>query len=230
MVHRVIGLTWNPNHGGGLAFPTFTRCLVRGSEPTFAWRESGKPPSVHPTEIRTSISPSSAVELNTTSALTNYTTEAATRHLQCCPKLSKVQAACNAPSFNFARLTPSYLSFQTIYTGISLSSSIKRNQRECNTCVQTLAAPNCMRALPLTSVADICMMTASTVYAELQPCLEKVIPDPAISYVEFISMDEDVAVWGEVTDADIVAKVLINNIQAEDGASGDEEDNSSVVQ
>nr|CAD7434027.1 unnamed protein product [Timema monikensis] len=36
----------------------------------------GKPPSVHPTEIRTSISPSSAVELNTTSALANYTTEA----------------------------------------------------------------------------------------------------------------------------------------------------------
>nr|CAD7258390.1 unnamed protein product [Timema shepardi] len=39
-----------------------------GSEPAFAWRESGKPfrkkpPPVHPTEIRTSISPSSAVEL-----------------------------------------------------------------------------------------------------------------------------------------------------------------------
>nr|CAD7198529.1 unnamed protein product [Timema douglasi] len=31
---------------------------------------------IHPTEIRTSISPSSAVELNTTSALANYTTEA----------------------------------------------------------------------------------------------------------------------------------------------------------
>nr|CAD7455668.1 unnamed protein product [Timema tahoe] len=36
----------------------------------------GKPPPVHPTEIRTSISPSSAVELNTTSALANYATEA----------------------------------------------------------------------------------------------------------------------------------------------------------
>nr|CAD7404403.1 unnamed protein product [Timema poppensis] len=53
-----------------------------GSEPTLAWRESGKPFSntttpVHPTEIRTSISPSSAVELNTTtSTLDNYTTEA----------------------------------------------------------------------------------------------------------------------------------------------------------
>nr|CAD7569185.1 unnamed protein product [Timema californicum] len=30
----------------------------------------------HPTEVRTSISPSSAVELNTTSALANYATEA----------------------------------------------------------------------------------------------------------------------------------------------------------
>nr|CAD7571396.1 unnamed protein product [Timema californicum] len=37
---------------------------------------SEKPPPVHSTEIRTSISPSSAVELNTTSALANYTTEA----------------------------------------------------------------------------------------------------------------------------------------------------------
>nr|CAD7592893.1 unnamed protein product [Timema genevievae] len=32
--------------------------------------------AVHPTETRTSISPSSAVELNTTSALANYATEA----------------------------------------------------------------------------------------------------------------------------------------------------------
>nr|CAD7605997.1 unnamed protein product [Timema genevievae] len=35
-----------------------------------------KKPPIHPTEIRTSISPSSAVELYTTSALANYTTEA----------------------------------------------------------------------------------------------------------------------------------------------------------
>nr|CAD7264212.1 unnamed protein product [Timema shepardi] len=36
----------------------------------------GKTTPVHPTEIRTSISPSSAAELNTTSALANYATEA----------------------------------------------------------------------------------------------------------------------------------------------------------
>nr|CAD7440116.1 unnamed protein product [Timema bartmani] len=36
----------------------------------------GKATLIHPTEIRTSISPSSAVELNTTSALANYVTEA----------------------------------------------------------------------------------------------------------------------------------------------------------
>nr|CAD7600961.1 unnamed protein product [Timema genevievae] len=35
-----------------------------------------KPPPVHPTEIRTLISPSSAVEFNTTSTLANYATEA----------------------------------------------------------------------------------------------------------------------------------------------------------
>nr|CAD7443917.1 unnamed protein product [Timema bartmani] len=59
---------------------------------------------------------------------------------------------------------------------------------------------------------------------------EEVTPDPAISYVNFVSLAEDVAVCGEVTDADIVAEVLNNNIQTEDAASGDEEDNSSVVQ
>nr|CAD7201263.1 unnamed protein product [Timema douglasi] len=37
--------------------------------------ERKKPPPVHPTEIRTSISPSSAVELNTTSSLANYATK-----------------------------------------------------------------------------------------------------------------------------------------------------------
>nr|CAD7597941.1 unnamed protein product [Timema genevievae] len=52
----------------------------RGSEPAFAWRESEKPfrknhPQFTRSEIRTSISPSSAVELNTTSALANYATE-----------------------------------------------------------------------------------------------------------------------------------------------------------
>nr|CAD7416590.1 unnamed protein product [Timema poppensis] len=39
----------------------------------------GKTTPVHLTEIRTSISPSSAVELNTTSALANYATEAGAR-------------------------------------------------------------------------------------------------------------------------------------------------------
>nr|CAD7262344.1 unnamed protein product [Timema shepardi] len=61
----------------------FVKCSYDsiGSEPAFAWRESGKPfrknhPRFTRTEIRTSISPSSAVKLNTTSALANYATEA----------------------------------------------------------------------------------------------------------------------------------------------------------
>nr|CAD7423496.1 unnamed protein product [Timema monikensis] len=43
--------------------------------------------SVHPTEIRTSISPSSAVELNTTIALANYATEAGTNSQEVNPHL-----------------------------------------------------------------------------------------------------------------------------------------------
>nr|CAD7573590.1 unnamed protein product [Timema californicum] len=53
------------------------RNLYRGSKCLKCHsRTEEKPPPVHPTEIRTSISPSSAVELNTTSALANYATEA----------------------------------------------------------------------------------------------------------------------------------------------------------
>nr|CAD7392416.1 unnamed protein product [Timema cristinae] len=59
---------------------------------------------------------------------------------------------------------------------------------------------------------------------------EEVTPDPAISYVDFINVGEAGTVCGEITDADIVAEVPNNSIQAEDGASSDEEDNSSVVQ
>nr|CAD7597269.1 unnamed protein product [Timema genevievae] len=43
---------------------------------TIVGKKPEKPPPVHPTEIRTSISPSSAVGLNTTNALANYATEA----------------------------------------------------------------------------------------------------------------------------------------------------------
>nr|CAD7427692.1 unnamed protein product [Timema monikensis] len=51
--------------------------MIRGNEPAFMWRESRKPfRKNHPQFTRTSISPSSAVELNTTSALANYATEA----------------------------------------------------------------------------------------------------------------------------------------------------------
>nr|CAD7433230.1 unnamed protein product [Timema monikensis] len=73
---RVIRLSTNYANGLGIVIE------FRGNGPAFTWRESGKPfstppPPVHPTEIRTSIYPSSAVEqVNTTSALANYATEA----------------------------------------------------------------------------------------------------------------------------------------------------------
>nr|CAD7452302.1 unnamed protein product [Timema tahoe] len=76
---RFIRLSTNYTNGLGIGKVEF-----RGSEPAFSWSESGKPfrkitPPVYPTKIRTSISPSSAVELNTTSALANYATEIRTQ-------------------------------------------------------------------------------------------------------------------------------------------------------
>nr|CAD7260206.1 unnamed protein product [Timema shepardi] len=61
-------VVWNVNTGSG---PMLSSSIHRLEE---------KPPSVHLTEIRTSISPSSAVELNSTSALANYATEAGCNH------------------------------------------------------------------------------------------------------------------------------------------------------
>nr|CAD7260733.1 unnamed protein product [Timema shepardi] len=58
----------SPTHGGRFCIGDRRRHNICATEE--------KPPPVHPTEIRTSISPSSAVELNTTSALANYATEA----------------------------------------------------------------------------------------------------------------------------------------------------------
>nr|CAD7438994.1 unnamed protein product [Timema bartmani] len=72
---------------GGCSKERIGKVEYRGSEPAFAWREREwktiweKPPPVHPTEIRTSISLSSAVELNTTSTLANYATEADQRNV-----------------------------------------------------------------------------------------------------------------------------------------------------
>nr|CAD7256179.1 unnamed protein product [Timema shepardi] len=58
-----------------------------------------KPPLVQPTEIRTSISPSSEVELNTISALANYATEAG---LSSCglDSFAKVEVKCSGPPFS----------------------------------------------------------------------------------------------------------------------------------
>nr|CAD7411418.1 unnamed protein product [Timema poppensis] len=57
---------------GGVAINHPIKILHKGEWKTI----NEKPPSVHLTEIRTSISPSSAVGLNTTSTLANYATEA----------------------------------------------------------------------------------------------------------------------------------------------------------
>ncbi|UYV77601.1 hypothetical protein LAZ67_15001684 [Cordylochernes scorpioides] len=57
---------------------------------------------------------------------------------------------------------------------------------------------------------------------------EDVISNPTISYDDFLNVDDDVAVCGEITDADIIAEVLNHNIEKQDGdeASGDEDESS----
>nr|CAD7587629.1 unnamed protein product [Timema genevievae] len=62
-------------------FNLFFPLLAPGKNYLLVVTNDKEPPSVHSTEIRTSISPSSAVELNTTSALANYATEAGLQQL-----------------------------------------------------------------------------------------------------------------------------------------------------
>nr|CAD7574208.1 unnamed protein product [Timema californicum] len=64
-----------------------------------------KPPPVHPTEIRTSISPSSVVELNTTSALANYSTEAGIVIAPNTPRQGFVQVL-DSDSFQYEGFSP----------------------------------------------------------------------------------------------------------------------------
>nr|CAD7410641.1 unnamed protein product [Timema cristinae] len=117
--------------------------ILIGSEPAFAWRESGKPfrkqppPLAHLTEIRTSISPSSAVELNTTSALANYATEAGD-HQQLRPTTA---------DFTLAR---------KYYFDISLFERMLKNGMHC----EMLKVQHRMRP-------DIAKLIVPTIYPEL---------------------------------------------------------------
>lgn len=52
---------------------------------------------------------------------------------------------------------------------------------------------------------------------------EAVISDPTISFLYFVDVDEDVAVYGELTNADIVTEKLDKAEQDGDGASSDKE-------
>ncbi|UYV63621.1 Transposase [Cordylochernes scorpioides] len=72
---------------------------------------------------------------------------------------------------------------------------------------------------------------ADDIIAETMPSVdgwEDVISNPTISYDDFLNVDDDVAVCGEITDADIIAEVLNHNIEKQDGeeASGDGDESS----
>ncbi|UYV69059.1 hypothetical protein LAZ67_6002201 [Cordylochernes scorpioides] len=72
---------------------------------------------------------------------------------------------------------------------------------------------------------------ADDIIAETMPSVDgwdDVISNPTISYDDFLNADDDVAVCGEITDADIIAEVLNHNNEKQDGdeASGDEDESS----
>nr|CAD7568420.1 unnamed protein product [Timema californicum] len=72
--------------------PFIRKCQNYLRQLTAPARRSEKPPSAHLTEIRTSTSPSSSVELNTTGALANYATEAAFNKMSGEPREREIAA------------------------------------------------------------------------------------------------------------------------------------------
>nr|CAD7430364.1 unnamed protein product [Timema monikensis] len=75
----------------------------------------GKTAPVHPTEIRISISPSSAVELNTTSALANYATEAGSASVAKGLSLYLDSLLNNTMKEAFRTIAPMNISFMSSY-------------------------------------------------------------------------------------------------------------------
>uniref|UniRef100_A0A1B6KYE2 DDE-1 domain-containing protein n=1 Tax=Graphocephala atropunctata TaxID=36148 RepID=A0A1B6KYE2_9HEMI len=62
---------------------------------------------------------------------------------------------------------------------------------------------------------------------DIDPCAEnweEVVGDSVVSYEDFVQMDDDVAVCGELTNADILADVMNNQAQGATSLSSDEED------
>nr|CAD7195516.1 unnamed protein product [Timema douglasi] len=101
--------------------------------------------------------------------------------------------------------------FPTSIFGAVLIYFWKHGRRRRNT------ANNLLHAPPSPLLTHTSLFTRTVLYSVCQGRTSRAV-----------TVDEDVEVCGEVTDADIVAKVLNNNIQAEYGASGDKEDNSSL--
>nr|CAD7200906.1 unnamed protein product [Timema douglasi] len=96
-----------------------------------------KPPPVHPTEIRTSISRSSAVELNTTSALANYATEAGQ---QATNKLSVVGNLIYYQYINSAIVAPDVYDIINTPPNFTLSALQRRNLASIAKILQFAAA------------------------------------------------------------------------------------------
>nr|CAD7567954.1 unnamed protein product [Timema californicum] len=127
-------------------------------------RESGKPfrkekpPPVHPTEIRTSISPSSVVELNTTSAVfkksapnNKLTLYLASRDLVISEKkIDKLQGV--------LLVDPDYLQDRKVFGQVTLTFRYGREDEE-------------VMGLKFCNEAVMCL-------AQLYPCHERAVPEP----------------------------------------------------
>nr|CAD7409798.1 unnamed protein product [Timema poppensis] len=159
-----------------------------------------KTPPVHPTEIRTSISPSLAVELNTTSELANYATEAginttAHSHTVSVPRLLRTVTQLVCPDYcTQSHSVPRLLHSHTV-SGIRLQHShtvsVHRLQHSHTVSVprllhsNTVSVPRLMRSH--TVCTDYCTVTQYTPQnMELEFKLRPFIPDfiPAVGDID----------------------------------------------
>nr|CAD7203081.1 unnamed protein product [Timema douglasi] len=171
---------------------------------------------VHPTEIRTSITPASAVELNTTSALANYATEAGQPTLVSTNMLIRSMGPISELDMDYSMdcyfrqyWRDSRLSFAG--TNKSLSLSIKMLERIWrpdtyfyngkNSYVHTITVPN--KLLRISPRGDI-LYSMSTRYLVLNPDL------PIIGSLNAYTTKELVYQWNSVSSVDFVSGLTLS--------------------
>nr|CAD7258264.1 unnamed protein product [Timema shepardi] len=167
---------------------------------------------VHPTEIRTSISPSLAVWLNTTNALANYATEAGGKHLDLAK--SSLLVTGSTPDLD------SNLDLTVIGSLVHCESDALDYEATKSFYTKPLAVEN-IRSKVRWVGSDVAERSKALKESTSVASNEN---DQQPTFEHFVRMDDDVLVSEELTDDDIISEFLeIEQEEEEEGCETCEE-------